>query len=68
MREPRGEVPVTATPPATGLAIALCVLATLYLGVLPARVLHFATQSANQLVRGTTTFGTLINSSNNPAR
>jgi hypothetical protein len=50
MRQPRGEVPVTATPPATGLAIALCVLATLLLGVVPGRVLDYATQSAQNLV------------------
>jgi NADH-quinone oxidoreductase subunit N len=46
MKEPRGGVPLTPTPPATSLAIALCVLATLYLGVVPGRVLDFATQSA----------------------
>src|SRR6266852_5509709 len=68
MREPRGEVPVTATPPATGLAIAVCVLATLFLGVLPGPVLEYATQSASQLVRGTTISGSLINHSNNPDR
>jgi len=50
MREPRGDVPVAPTPPATGLAIAACILATLYLGVLPGRVLDYATQSAKTLV------------------
>ncbi len=50
MREPRGEVPVTPVPFATGLAIAACVLATLYLGVVPGRVLDYATQSARDLV------------------
>src|SRR6202035_5784383 len=39
MREPRVAVPVTAVPAATALAIAVCVLLTLYLGVLPGRVL-----------------------------
>ena len=53
MREPRGEVPVRAVPVAAGLAIAICVLATLYLGVFPGRVLNFTTQSGNQLVRTT---------------
>jgi NADH-quinone oxidoreductase subunit N len=53
MREPRGEVPVTRVPAAAGLAIAVCVLATLYLGVLPGRVLDFAADSARQLA-GTT--------------
>src|SRR5712664_3690335 len=33
MREPRGEVPVTPVPVAAGLAIAVCMLATRYLGV-----------------------------------
>ncbi len=50
MREPRREVPVSEVPVATGLAIALCVLATLCLGVVPGRVLDFTTQSAAQLV------------------
>src|SRR6195256_4593397 len=49
MREPRGEVPVTPVPLATGLAIGSCVMATLYLGVSPGRVLDCATQSASQL-------------------
>jgi NADH-quinone oxidoreductase subunit N len=52
MREPRGEVPVTAAPPAAALAIAVCVIATLYLGVFPGRVLDFTTQAAQQIVRG----------------
>ena len=51
MREPRAGVPVTPLPAASGLAVAVCVLATLYLGVLPGRVLDFAAHSAGQLVR-----------------
>jgi NADH-quinone oxidoreductase subunit N len=50
MREPRGEVPVSRVPASTGLAIAVCVLMTLYLGVLPGRILQFATRSADGLV------------------
>jgi NADH-quinone oxidoreductase subunit N len=50
MREPRGEVPVAGLPPAAGLAIALCVLATLYLGVVPGRVLDFTASAAIQVV------------------
>lgn len=50
MREPRGEVPVTRVTFATALAIAACVLATLYLGVLPGQVLDYATQSAQNLM------------------
>ncbi len=53
MREPRGAVPVTPVPAATALAIAVCVLFTLYLGVLPGRVLDYAADSAHQLVGGT---------------
>ena len=53
MREPRGEVPVSPVPAAAGLAIAVCVLATLYLGVLPGRVLDYSARSAGQLVHGT---------------
>jgi NADH-quinone oxidoreductase subunit N len=51
MREPRGEVPVTPVPVAAGLAVAVCVLATLYLGVVPGPVLDYAAQGARQLVR-----------------
>jgi len=50
MREPRGEVPVTQVPFAAGLAIAMCVLATLYLGVVPGPVLDYAAQGARQLL------------------
>ncbi|HMD16528.1 MAG TPA: NADH-quinone oxidoreductase subunit N [Terriglobales bacterium] len=53
MREPRGEVPVTPLPAAAGLAIAVCVLLTLYLGVLPGPVLDYASLSARQLVNDT---------------
>jgi NADH-quinone oxidoreductase subunit N len=50
MREGRGEVPVTRVPAATAIAITVCILLTLYLGVLPGRVLDYAAQSARQLV------------------
>jgi NADH-quinone oxidoreductase subunit N len=50
MREPQGDVPITPLPAMTALAIALCVLATLYLGVVPGRVLDYATSSARALV------------------
>ena len=53
MQEPRGQVRVAPVPAATGLAIALCVLATLYLGVLPGQVLDYAASSARQLVGDT---------------
>jgi NADH-quinone oxidoreductase subunit N len=50
MSEPRAGVTVTPLPAASGLAVAVCVLATLYLGVLPGRVLDFTAHSASQLV------------------
>jgi NADH-quinone oxidoreductase subunit N len=50
MREPRGEVPVTPVPAAAGLAIVMCVLATLYLGVVPGPVLDYAARGAHQLL------------------
>jgi NADH-quinone oxidoreductase subunit N len=53
MREARSDVPVTPVPFAAGLAITICVLLTLYLGVLPNRVLDYATDSARQLVGDT---------------
>jgi NADH-quinone oxidoreductase subunit N len=53
MREPRGEVPVTRVPAAAALAIAICVAATLYLGVLPGRVLDYAAHSAHDLMNDT---------------
>jgi len=46
MKEPRGSVPVTRMPLTTTIAITVCVLLTLYLGVLPNRVLDYATASA----------------------
>jgi NADH-quinone oxidoreductase subunit N len=56
MREPRGEVRVSRLPVAASIAIAVCVLATLYLGVLPGYVLDYAAQSARQLVSDTVTW------------
>jgi NADH-quinone oxidoreductase subunit N len=53
MREPRADVPVTRVPAATGLAIVICVVATLVLGVLPGSVLNYAAHSARQLMGDT---------------
>jgi NADH-quinone oxidoreductase subunit N len=50
MRESRKEVPVTPVPFALGLALAACIVATLYFGVFPGRVLQNAQDSAGQLV------------------
>jgi NADH-quinone oxidoreductase subunit N len=52
MREPRADVPVDRVPLATSVAITVCVLATLYLGVLPGHVLEYLGNSARQLVAG----------------
>ncbi len=53
MREPRSEVPVTPVTTAPALAIAICIIATLFLGVVPGRVLDYASLSAHQLVNNT---------------
>jgi NADH-quinone oxidoreductase subunit N len=53
MRESRKEVPVTPVPLGLGLALASSVLATLYLGLVPDRVLHYAQDSAQQLIQQT---------------
>lgn len=51
MRESRKEVPVTPVPFALRLALSACVVATIYLGIFPDRVLQFAQNSAQQLVQ-----------------
>ncbi|HEX7893693.1 MAG TPA: NADH-quinone oxidoreductase subunit N [Terriglobales bacterium] len=45
MREPREEVPVAPIPAGLGLALGLSLAATIYLGVLPNRVLEYASRS-----------------------
>src|SRR6202045_2837103 len=50
MRESRREVPVTAIPLGLGFALAISMLATLYLGLLPNRVLQYAQHSAQALI------------------
>src|SRR6266704_590682 len=49
MREPREEAPVSAVPAGLGVAIALSLAATIYLGVLPGRVLEYAGRSVGLL-------------------
>jgi NADH-quinone oxidoreductase subunit N len=46
MREPREEVPVSPIPAGLGIALAISVVATIYLGVLPGRVLDYAGKAA----------------------
>jgi NADH-quinone oxidoreductase subunit N len=50
MREARKEVPVMPIPLELGAALALSVLATIYLGILPDRVVGYARQSAQDLL------------------
>jgi len=50
MRESRREVPVTPIPFGLGVALAISVTATLYLGLLPNRVLQDAQESAHELL------------------
>jgi NADH-quinone oxidoreductase subunit N len=49
MREPREEVPVTPVPAGLGFALALSLALTIYLGVLPNRVLEYASRSVGLL-------------------
>jgi NADH-quinone oxidoreductase subunit N len=51
MREPKSTDSVPAIRPALGVALAVSLLGTIYLGVLPERVLAFALQSAKDLLR-----------------
>lgn len=50
MREARKEVPVTPVPFGLGVALAVSMVATLYLGILPNRMLRYAQQSAQNLL------------------
>ena len=49
MREPRVEAPVTPIPAGLGLALGLSLAVTIYLGVLPNRVLEYAGRSVDLL-------------------
>jgi NADH-quinone oxidoreductase subunit N len=51
MRESRKEVPVMRVPFALRLALAVCLTATIYLGIFPNGVLQYAQDSARQLVQ-----------------
>jgi NADH-quinone oxidoreductase subunit N len=50
MREAREELPAIPVSPALGAALGISVAATLYLGLLPGRVLEFASRSAAELL------------------
>jgi NADH-quinone oxidoreductase subunit N len=51
MREARKEAPVTPVPLALRVAIAVCLWATIYLGIFPGSILQYAQDSAQQLVQ-----------------
>jgi NADH-quinone oxidoreductase subunit N len=51
MREPREEAAVRPIPGALGIALAVSLIATLYLGLLPGRVLDYASRSVAELTR-----------------
>ena len=50
MRESREELPATRVPAALGAALAISIAGTLYLGILPGRVLEYASRSAAELL------------------
>ena len=51
MREPREDVPVLPVSPSLGVALAICLTATIYLGVLPGPVLDYTQRSAKNLLQ-----------------
>lgn len=51
MHEPREEVPISPVPFGLGAALIVSVVTTIYLGVLPGRILEYASRSASQLLR-----------------
>ena len=50
MRESRKEVPVTPVPVALGVALAACMVATIYLGIFPNGALQYAQDAAQRFV------------------
>ncbi len=50
MREPQSDAPVPGIPFGLGASLAICLVFTIYLGVLPNRVLGYALQSAKDLL------------------
>jgi len=51
MRDERVEAPVGRIPAGLGIGLAISLIATIYLGVLPGRVLDYAIQSAQDLMK-----------------
>jgi len=67
MREARKPVPVTPVPLGLGIALSLSVIATIYLGILPNRVLHYAQQSARELLPPSTIVAPANTAQNGPS-
>ena len=51
MRDERVEAPVARIPAGLGIGLAISLIATIYLGVMPGRVLDYAMQSAQDLIK-----------------
>ncbi|MGA1999060.1 MAG: NADH-quinone oxidoreductase subunit N [Terriglobales bacterium] len=51
MREPKEDAPMVPMPFALGVSLTAAVVVTIYLGVLPGRVLNYALQGARDLVK-----------------
>jgi NADH-quinone oxidoreductase subunit N len=51
MRDERGEIPVARIPAGLGIGLTISLIATIYLGVLPGRILYYAMQSAQDLLK-----------------
>jgi NADH-quinone oxidoreductase subunit N len=51
MRDEREEVPMNRIPFGLAVALAMCLVFTIYMGVLPSRFIDYALQSAHDLVR-----------------
>jgi NADH-quinone oxidoreductase subunit N len=51
MREPQVDAPIAPVPAGLGSALAISLVATIYLGVLPGRILDYASRSVADLLR-----------------
>jgi hypothetical protein len=51
MRDARDAAPIAPVPFGVGAALAITVAATIYLGVLPGRILEYASRSVAELAR-----------------
>jgi hypothetical protein len=51
MRDERSEAPVARIPVGLGIGLAISLIMTIYLGVLPGRVLEYAIQGARDLLQ-----------------